>query len=209
MLLVFVSSRTMCSATGDPHYITFDGLLFHFQGKCKYLLVGTTAANNLYPPFKILVRNKKWDKNADVATTKYVELHIYDYVIKIDQKKIITVTYLIVSSTTVVNFDLSLPMGVSVYKSGIVETDFGLRVSFDGNYNLFVNIPDDMIDMTEGLCGDHNLDQFNDLTKQNGVLTTNVNGFGNSWKVFDPDNLLYVVANYSCIYSMLILACFS
>ena len=150
--------------------------------------MGATAANTLYPPFKIIVKNKQLKTNIEVSTTKYVEVHIYDYVIKIDQNKVITVTYPLTSSVTDVNYDVTLSNGVSVYIAGIIMTDFGLTVTFDGKYNLYVNIPDDMVGMTEGLCGDNNMDASNDLTKRNGVLTTKVNAFANSWFEYDPSS---------------------
>ena len=35
----------MCTATGDPHYLTFGGKKIHFQGVCTYTLVETRMGN--------------------------------------------------------------------------------------------------------------------------------------------------------------------
>lgn len=71
--------RVTCHIYGDPHYFTFDGKLYHFQGSCNYTAVETcTVSSN--EQFSVTTRNEHrgsatWTALNSVAVS-FKDLHI-------------------------------------------------------------------------------------------------------------------------------------
>lgn len=86
---------------------------------------------------------------------------------------------------------------MQVYQHGrryVIETDFGLLVTYDLVYHVTVTVPGNYRGKVCGLCGNFNDDKKDDFKLPNGQVTKYVNTFGRSWKVA----IAGVVCNDGC-----------
>jgi alpha-tectorin len=74
MILINAAVPTTCMISGDPHYATFDGKLFDYQGVCKTLLATPCQSNPTLPFFKVLSDNENLNGVTSVSYTRYVEV---------------------------------------------------------------------------------------------------------------------------------------
>ncbi|XP_069057211.1 IgGFc-binding protein-like [Pleurodeles waltl] len=178
----YPTSYGTCSASGDPHYITFDGVRYDFQGTCYYRFAGLCSAKDDLIDFQVFIDNEHRGSRS-VSYTSAVQVNVYDRNIEISSQ--------FPDSVKVDGLRITLPYIIengklSIFKSGwsaVVQTNFGLRVTFNWDSRVAVTVPGTYAGALCGLCGDFNGSKKDELTMSNGEVTDNSNAFGQSWMV--------------------------
>lgn len=67
--------------------------------------------------------------------------------------------------------------------TAVIETDFGLTVSYNWDHKLVITLSKEFQGKTCGLCGNFNGNPKDDFTTPAGQLANGVTAFGSSWKV--------------------------
>ncbi|KAM6896995.1 alpha-tectorin-like [Xenentodon cancila] len=177
-----------CSASGDPHYITFDGHAYDFQGTCRYVLAAVCNATDEVQHFSVEAKNEALN-GLSVSITAEVFVDVWGYLIHIskDRRGAVQVNGLTRNLPVVLNEGR-----LSIYASGLrvfVNADFGLSVTYNGYSSVFFSVPPSYRGKTCGLCGNFNGNRSDEFLTPDGSIVTAPDDFGAAWKV---------PGNYSC-----------
>ncbi|CAN8190691.1 unnamed protein product [Coccothraustes coccothraustes] len=177
------SGRASCSASGDPHYNTFDHKVHNFMGNCTYTLSKVCTASESLPYFDVSTTNEHRGANTKVSYVKSVHVEVYDNQISLMKNKKVNV------NGHRMNLPVFIEKKISIQSSGgyvLLETDFGLWVRYDGNHYAEVSVPSNYSGLLCGLCGNYNGDPNDDNIKSNGDIASDSTDLGESWLV--PEN---------------------
>uniref|UniRef100_A0A3B3CS42 Uncharacterized protein n=1 Tax=Oryzias melastigma TaxID=30732 RepID=A0A3B3CS42_ORYME len=148
-------AMSTCTVWGDPHYITFDGALAHFQGTCSYIITETGSHGNNDTRFEVVATNNHRGNNY-VSFVNGAEASL--------------------PTTAGALAQVSAQDGFVVFDAA------DLIVQFDGQSTLLVRMSKHYQNKVGGMCGNFNGDPSDDKVKPSGVLAQNDSEFGQSWK---------------------------
>ncbi|XP_054553156.1 IgGFc-binding protein [Talpa occidentalis] len=181
LLGCYPNSLGICQASGDPHYLTFDGRRFDFMGTCTYLLTGTCGPTGTLPAFRVLVQNEHRGSQT-VSYTRAVRVEAHG--VKVEVRREYPGRVLVDGVLQYLPFQTADGQ-VQVYRQGqdaVVRTDFGLIVTYDWNTRVTAKVPSSYAGMLCGLCGNFNGRTEDDLELRGGGQAANALAFGNSWQ---------------------------
>ncbi|XP_065695482.1 otogelin [Patagioenas fasciata] len=161
---------SMCTAYGDRHYRTFDGLTFDFVGTCKvYLVKGTSSTT-----FSVIIENINCF-NTGVICRKNIFINVGKSFLIFDDE----------TGNPSLSSYIDDWKKIQLWKAGFFTVvhfpDEHVTILWDQRTTVHVQMGHRWQGKLTGLCGNFDLKTVNELRTPDNFELTNSQEFGNSW----------------------------
>ncbi|KAK5935795.1 hypothetical protein CgunFtcFv8_021119 [Champsocephalus gunnari] len=171
-----------CRTWGQYNFETFDGLYYYFPGRCTYTLLKdceeTTQASIV-----VQVHNDPGCSSAPYTCQRSVSLFLpWEGEVRLHA-----------TNVTYKGQSLQLPHHIhdlqleQISQYVLVTQQHGFTLAWEGRSgSVYIKLSPEFVGRTCGLCGNFNADVQDDLKTSYGVLTHDIELFGNSWVETEP-----------------------
>ncbi|XP_033371147.1 otogelin isoform X3 [Parus major] len=166
----FQPCPSMCTAYGDRHYRTFDGLTFDFVGTCKVYLVKGTSSTSL----SVIVENIDCF-NTGIICRKNIFINVGKSFLVFDDE----------TGNPSLSSYIDGLQKMQLWKAGFFTVvhfpDEHITILWDQRTTVHVQMGHQWQGELTGLCGNFDLKTVNELRTPDNFELTNSQEFGNSW----------------------------
>ncbi|XP_054472213.1 otogelin [Anoplopoma fimbria] len=171
-----------CRSWGQYNFETFDGLYFHFPGRCTYTLL-RDCEDTAQASIEVQVHNDPGCSSAPYTCHRSVSIFLpWEGEVRLHA-----------TNVTFKGQSLQLPHHIHdlqlerISQYVLVTQQHGFTLAWDGRSgSVYIKLSPEFVGRTCGLCGNFNADVQDDLKTSYGVLTHDVEMFGNSWVEAEP-----------------------
>ncbi|NXE20709.1 OTOG protein, partial [Ardeotis kori] len=161
---------SMCTAYGDRHYRTFDGLTFDFVGTCKVYLVKGTSSTSL----SVIIENINCF-NTGIICRKNIFINVGKSFLIFDDE----------TGNPSLSSYIDKLQKIQLWKAGFFTIvhfpDEHITILWDQRTTVHVQMGHQWQGELTGLCGNFDLKTVNELRTPDNFELTNSQEFGNSW----------------------------
>ncbi|XP_032214220.1 mucin-2 [Mustela erminea] len=176
-----------CAGWGDPHYVTFDGLYYSYQGNCTYVLVEeiTPTLGN----FGVYIDNYHCDANDRVSCPRTLVVRYQSQEVLVKTLQMMPIKVQVQVNRQVVALPY-MKNELHVYQSGIsyvVEiSKLGALITYNG-LSFSITLPHRLFgNNTKGQCGTCTNDTADDCMLPSGEVVSDCELAADQWVVNDP-----------------------
>ncbi|NXH92736.1 OTOG protein, partial [Edolisoma coerulescens] len=166
----FQPCPSMCTAYGDRHYRTFDGLTFDFVGTCKAYLVKGTSSTSL----SVIIENIDCFSTG-IICRKNIFINVGKSFLVFDDE----------TGNPSLSSYIDGQQKMQLWKAGFFTVvhfpDEHITILWDQRTTVHVQMGHQWQGELTGLCGNFDLKTVNELRTPDNFELTNSQEFGNSW----------------------------